>query len=55
MNMELSGIDNVKTYIRLILKKRVLFVAAAILIITASVIFSYVLPKKYESSTTVFI
>ena len=53
--MELSSIDTAKTYVRLILKKRVLFVAAAILIITTSVIVSYVLPKKYEAQSTVFI
>jgi len=55
MNIESSSIDNVKTYVRLILKKRVLFVATATLIITAAVIGSYVQPKKFEAQSTVFI
>ena len=55
MNTEPSGIDIAKQYLNLILKKRVLFVVTAIAIITASVIFSYVLPKKYEVQSTVFI
>ena len=53
--MEPSGIDSAKEYLNLILKKRVLFVVTAILIITGFVIASYVLPKKYEAKATVFI
>ena len=53
--MELSGIDRAKEHLNLIIRKRVLFVVSAILIITASVIVSYVLPKKYEAKSTVFI
>lgn len=55
MNIEPSGIDNFKTYVRLILKKKVLFIATAALIVTAAVIISYALPKKYEAQSTVFI
>lgn len=55
MNIEPSSIENVKTYVRLILKKKVLFIATATLIITAAVIISYVLPKKFEAQSTVFI
>jgi len=53
--MEPSTIDSLKKYLNLIIKKKVLFVAIATLIITASVIISYALPKKYEARTTVFI
>ena len=51
----MEQIENIKIYLRLILKKKVLFVSTATLIITAAVIYSYVMPKKFEAQTTVFI
>ncbi|HDO25025.1 MAG TPA: chain length-determining protein, partial [Nitrospirae bacterium] len=55
MNIELSSIDSAKEYFNIINRKKVLFVIVAILIVTVSVIISYVLPKKYEARSTVFI
>ncbi|MBL7031782.1 MAG: chain length-determining protein [Nitrospira sp.] len=51
----MEQLDNVKINLRLLLKKKVLFIATAALIITAAVIGSYAMPKKYEAQTTVFI
>ena len=44
-----------KKYLQLIVRRKVLFVAAALVIMTVVVIISYVLPKKYEATSTVFI
>lgn len=55
MNLEHSGIESLKEYLRLIVKKKLLFALTAVLIMTAAVIVSYTLPKKYEAKSTVFI
>jgi polysaccharide biosynthesis transport protein len=44
-----------KKYLQLIIRRKVLFVMLALLIMTAMIILSYVLPRKYEASSTVFI
>lgn len=48
-NIDYNGI------IRLVIKKRWVFVSTALSIMTISVIISYLLPKIYESKSTVFI
>lgn len=53
--MEQEGINSVKGYLNLILKKKVLYVFTAVSIITVFVIASYAMPKKYEAESTVFI
>ncbi len=52
--MESSELD-VKRYLRLVYKMRYRFIVTALVIITAAVVASYVLPKKYEAKSTVFI
>jgi polysaccharide chain length determinant protein (PEP-CTERM system associated) len=44
-----------KKYIELVVRRKELFLKLALLIMTAAIILSYVLPKKYEASSTVFI
>lgn len=44
-----------KKYLQLIIRNKELFVAVALLIMTSVIIVSYLLPKKYEASSTVFI
>ncbi len=44
-----------KKYLELIVRKKELFVKLALLIMTIAIVTSYVLPKKYEASSTVFI
>lgn len=52
--MEAAEMD-IKRYLNLVYKKRRKFMAAVILIVTAAVMLSYALPKKYEAKCTVFI
>ncbi len=44
-----------KKYLQLIIRRKELFVALALLIMTGGIILSYVLPRKYEATSTVFI
>jgi polysaccharide biosynthesis transport protein len=44
-----------KKYLQLIARRKALFVALALLIATAAFVASFLLPRKYESSSTVFI
>lgn len=44
-----------KKYLELVVRRKELFVKLALLIMTVAIIVSYVLPKKYEASSTVFI
>jgi len=44
-----------KKYLQLIVRRKELFVAVALLIMTCAIFLSYILPKKYEASSTVFI
>ena len=44
-----------KKYLQLIIRRKELFVALALLIMTGAIILSYVLPRKYEATSTVFI
>ncbi len=44
-----------KKYLELIVRRKELFVKLALLIMTLAIVVSYVLPKKYEASSTVFI
>ncbi|QSV45026.1 XrtA system polysaccharide chain length determinant [Geobacter benzoatilyticus] len=44
-----------KHYLSLITKKKFLFVIIALTVMTAAVVASYVMPKKYEAKSTVFI
>lgn len=44
-----------KKYLQLIERKKVLFIAVALAVMTVAVVVSYVLPKKYEAKSTVFI
>jgi len=44
-----------KKYLNLIERKKYLFIIVALVIMTAAVIVSYVLPRKYEAKSTVFI
>jgi len=53
--MNKSGMDNLKSYLNLIHKKNNLFVLTAMIFITAFIVAAYVLPKKYEAKSTVFI
>ncbi len=53
--MEPSGELNIRKYLLLIIKKRDLFVLTTISIITAVVIVSYLIPKKYEAKSIVSI
>ena len=50
-----TGIDSAKRYVQLILRKKVLFVLSAVVIITAFVIAAYAMPKQYAAKSTVFI
>ena len=42
-----------KKYLNLIERKKYLFIIVALVIMTAAVIISYVLPRKYEARSTV--
>lgn len=44
-----------KKYLQLIVKRKELFIALALLIMSGAVILSYVLPRKYVATSTVFI
>lgn len=44
-----------KKYLQLIIRRKELFVALALLIMTGGIILSYALPRKYEATSTVFI
>jgi len=44
-----------KKYLQLVVRRKELFIILALLFMTAVFVTSYVLPKKYESSSTVFI
>lgn len=44
-----------KKYLNLINKKKRLFILVALLIMTAAVIISYIIPRKYQAQSTVFI
>jgi len=46
---------NYKRYLRLVSKKKYLFVILALLIMTGVVVTSYLLPERYEAKSTVFI
>ena len=46
---------NYKRYLRLVSKKKYLFVILALLIMTGVVVTSYLLPERYEAKCTVFI
>lgn len=46
---------NYKRYVRLVSKKKYLFVILALLIMTGVVVISYLLPERYEAKCTVFI
>lgn len=50
-----SSIPDYKKYLKLVLRRKELFTLLALLIITAVFITSFLLPKKYESTSTVFI
>ncbi|MFZ5997647.1 MAG: XrtA system polysaccharide chain length determinant [Nitrospirota bacterium] len=52
--MEPSELD-IKKYLKLIDKKKRLFIGAALAIMTAVTLVSYLLPKQYEATSTVFI
>ncbi|MEW6116804.1 MAG: XrtA system polysaccharide chain length determinant [Nitrospirota bacterium] len=52
--MEPSEFD-IKKYLKLIDKKKRLFIGAALAIMTAVTLVSYLLPKQYEATSTVFI
>lgn len=53
--METSQELDIKRYLRLVYQKRYLFVAVMTLVTTAVVAFSYVMPKKYEATSTVLV
>jgi polysaccharide chain length determinant protein (PEP-CTERM system associated) len=42
-------------YLSMVMKKRYLFVAVAVVLMTAVIIVSYMMPEKYEAKSTVFI
>jgi len=44
-----------KKYLQLLIRRKQLFVVLALLIMTAGIVVSFVLPKKYEAKSTVFI
>lgn len=44
-----------KKYLQLIVRRKEIFVAISLLVMTSVIIVSYLLPKKYEASSTVFI
>jgi polysaccharide chain length determinant protein (PEP-CTERM system associated) len=44
-----------RKFLELVVRRKELFVKLALLIMTAAIIVSYVLPKQYEASSTVFI
>jgi polysaccharide chain length determinant protein (PEP-CTERM system associated) len=52
--MESSELD-LKKYLNLLYRTRVVFICTALLIMTAAFVVSYVLPKQYEAKSTVFI
>ena len=52
--MQSSEFEYMK-YLQLITRRKVLFVVAALLIMTVAFAVSFLLPRKYESSSTVFI
>ncbi|NLW80490.1 MAG: polysaccharide chain length determinant protein [Desulfovibrionales bacterium] len=47
--------QEIERYLRLLLAKKRLFVALVLAVMTAGVVVSYLLPKKYEAKSTVFI
>ena len=50
-----SGLDNIKSYLQLLNRRKELFLGLALTIMTVVIIVSYLLPKKYEAKSTVFI
>ena len=50
-----NGISEVFKYLKIVYKRRYVFIAVSALIMTAIVIYSYTLPKKYKADSTVFI
>lgn len=46
---------DIKKYLQLLYKKRYVFAASVISILTITIIVSYVLPKEYEAKSTIFI
>src|SRR5690242_6203797 len=52
--MQSNEVDYRK-YLNLIIRQKRLFLVVALLIMTGAVVASYVIPKKYEASSTVFI
>jgi polysaccharide chain length determinant protein (PEP-CTERM system associated) len=50
-----DSVFDYKKYIELVVRRKELFLKLALLIMTGAIILSYVLPKKYEASSTVFI
>jgi polysaccharide chain length determinant protein (PEP-CTERM system associated) len=52
--MESSELD-LKKYLNLLYRMRVVFICTALVIMTAAFVVSYVLPKQYEAKSTVFI
>ena len=52
--MQSSEVD-FKKYLQLLIRRKKLFVVVALLIMTAAIVVSFVLPRKYEAKSTVFI
>jgi succinoglycan biosynthesis transport protein ExoP len=52
--MQPQGMD-IRKYLNLLRKRRYVFIATALIIITGAVLAGYVLPKVYEAKSTVFI
>ncbi len=50
-----SSMLNYKKYLQLVLRRKELFTALALLVMTVVFVWSFILPKKYESTSTVFI
>ncbi|MBJ6723669.1 XrtA system polysaccharide chain length determinant [Geomesophilobacter sediminis] len=53
--MQQSVNTDLKKYLQLVVRRKELFVVVALLLTTAVFVTSYLLPKKYESTSTVFI
>jgi polysaccharide biosynthesis transport protein len=52
--MQSSEVDY-KKYLQLLIRRKELFVVIALLVMTAAIVVSFVLPRKYEAKSTVFI
>ncbi len=53
--MEISGIDNIKRYLRLISSKKYIFIIASILLTTIFLIYVYSIPKNYTAKSTILL